>query len=375
MRRTVPRAVWPWFVLCMAIWAACDDGAAPDPSSTGGGGSASTTTTTASTTGVGGLGGGGGGPFDCAALLDQLVAFAEAHQSCDESNPCVRLDPPLFPDNDPLLCSLDAALGDDGAALAALVDSWNESDCGPVSIDGDFVCGAAPGQATCEAGKCVRKDPLAECDTCDTTLDPVCTVGNQNALNACFAEKCLLEAVAYPGYCEDSATCDAAGGDCEATFLDEPFCPLGSKYDLADMAQGCAQGNLVGTCCTPWAEPCAFVAFSYNLSLDPFTCADPPTSPPWTCLYIAEQTSCSASATLAHALEDIPADVSVEVGPGHQVVVNGTHGETGRTFVCTGEMGYGMTDADGAIWSCTACDAGGTSCTTCDVVEHRYCDL
>ena len=319
--------------------------------------------------GVGGGGGSGGGaPLDCEAVRAQIVAWLDAHQSCSDAAPCTRLDPPALPQH-PDFCNALAAPGEDGDELQALLDAWSAAQCTE-----QIVCGFEPGEAQCVNGTCQLSE--SQCHTCDPTeLDPMCTVHNQNAINACYAEHCLMSEVAHPGFCDDSPECVAAGGTCEETFSFDPPCPDGTRWDTADPEHACPNGNLWNTCCIPWAEPCSFVAGSMTLSLDPFTCAAPTgQGAPWMCLHQVEQSSCTLDSVLEQSLgETHDATVTMVAQLGSVVTVQGTHNQTGRTFVCTGEVSYDVSTQ--SPWSCETCDAGGTTCETCTIGQSWRCTL
>jgi hypothetical protein len=360
--------------LLVAITAAGCSDASPSPvdpstssataTATGSGGG----TTSSATTGSAGNGGSGGGiPEDCDGIRDAIVDFLGAHSSCGQANDCTR---PILPDNSLAFCDPVAALGGDAAALDALVDAWNAKGCSEPGT-----CGFIAGTAECVAGQCVLVEDTS-CDDCSAELDPQCTVNGSNALNACFAESCLHEAVAHPGFCADSPECTAASGTCEETFFDQPPCPDGTRWDLDDPEESCPGGNLRNTCCQPWDAQCSFVATSMTLSLDPFTCAAPDGNDgqPWMCAHIPAQDDCSVPATMEQPLGDTwNASVTVDAAFGNMVTVTGTHADTGRTFTCTGKVSYDTFDAQS--WSCTSCAPGAVDCIDCIVLQQGGCNL
>jgi hypothetical protein len=114
-----------------------------------------------------------------------------------------------------------------------------------------------------------------------------------------------------------------------------------------------------------------FGGTSFELSVDPFTCAAKTS-----CISGVQKQSCSYEADIMDHPTKPPwnADVTVTAGTNRTVTVTGTDTATGRTFSCTGtaadDFGYAPT-----TWSCTACAAGGSSCTTCAATHDGLCKL
>jgi hypothetical protein len=213
---------------------------------------------------------------------------------------------------------------------------------------------------------------FAACGSCPTTLDPKCTIGNQNALNECYATQCLGEAVSHEGFCSDSPECVAQGGTCEERALNQAWCPDGSRWDKFDPELACPGGNLRNTCCKPWNAACSFVSISQTLDLDPFTCQKPPTGNPWTCIHPKDQQGCIADVVLEQPPDVMYAgSFELTASFGSQLTLEGSDAANGRSFTCTGKISYDMSSQQ--AWNCSACV--GSSCTSCIVHASADCQF
>lgn len=312
---------------------------------------------------------------ECERIVDDIVGWMDAHASCDEGNPCeLIIAPSPFdePDPDtmydyvhhPRTCGRNvAAPNGERDALTTLVREFHASGC----VIPAFGCGFMGGLAECRAGSCV----LAEsgCETCDETLDPVCTVDGQNARNRCQAERCFLSMPAHSGYCPDSAACTAVGGTCNEALPGESPCADGTWPARPDPYLECASGFVDNTCCVPTAFPCAFVEGSYTLERDPFTCgAVPPAS---VCVSTGPQTSCVLDGSISGA-GGAASSVVFDVGAGGDSAITGRDPATGRTFECTATLTGGPFGA--SEWRCRACDAAG-ACSECAIDSINGCAI
>lgn len=312
---------------------------------------------------------------ECDRLVDEIVGWMDAHQSCDGENPCeLVIAPSPFDEPDPetmydyihhpRTCGRNvAAPNGERDALTDLVREFVTGGC----VIPAFGCGFMGGLAECRAGTCV----LAEtgCDTCDETLDPVCTVDGRNARNRCQAERCFLSMPAHSGYCADSAACTAVGGTCNEALPGEPPCAEGTWPARPDPYLECANGFVDNTCCVPTAFPCAHIEGSYTLERDPFTCgAVPPAS---VCVSTGPQTSCVLDGSISGA-GSRAATIVFDVAAGGDTSITGRDPTTGRTFECTATLTGGPFGA--SEWRCRACDAAG-ACSECAIDSINGCAI
>ena len=167
-------------------------------------------------------------------------------------------------------------------------------------------------------------------------------------------------------------TSEGTNGSCVTTRFDELRCPDGTRYDRFESEGDCAPAGDRTVCCEPWSESCTFVASTWTIDVDPFTCLPATVGRPWRCLNGPEQIDCQPSAQLfepVSAPED--ATVTIEVGTGGMMTVRGTHNVSGATFECSGLAPTYFTFPE--EWTCSACDGAGpdAECGFCtaEVVE------
>lgn len=305
----------------------------------------------------------GSGP--CAATESEIHAWVDAHLECNVAADCVRLSVGLDVPDSPGFCDLVAAPGGDLGALRALTAAWDPGTCS------DGVCGFEPGVADCSADKrCVMRAETP-CDQCDfSDVNPVCTEGNQNAVNACVAQNCLMDPVAAPGLCRDSAACDSAGGQCHVQMAEGPHCPAGSLFDVSDPENGCAQGNWASTCCTPtWEYPCTFLGNANpGFAKNPFTCQ--PSGGADICAGGLMVDACSFPVALSQFAGNVTGEGTLAVAQDGTATLTAESSD-GATTTCTGVLAFGT---QVSTWSCNACTAGG-SCQVCSVPQSGICRL
>ena len=306
--------------------------------------------------------GGGGSGRSCAELKEAILGWAQAHGTCAVPEDCLKLTAGQAPRDDPAFCGLVAARDGDLTQIVALTDAWSARGCAA----GGFQCGESPGGATCEQGRCALDltDPCSRCDR--EPVAPVCTVGFQNALNACRAQYCLGDRVADAGVCPDSASCRSAGGTCRITTdLSQP-CPDGQRFEFGDSENGCATGDLRDTCCVPWNMPCSFAAGSFNLDHDPFTCevAD-------RCLFSGPVNGCAFTATgLSIGMGPSFATAFVDAGNAGAIEVIATRTTDGARTRCVGVLSFAAFAP--REWHCRSC-AGDGGCHECDLKQTLGC--
>lgn len=311
-------------------------------------------------------------PASCQTILTQIKQWTTSHQKCAIDTDCQRLGPPNFPSDHDDFCNQVAAPANDLASLMALTEQWTTDHCGGDSVS----CEVLPGTVQCNAGVCVLDvDSADSCATCDDNdLNPHCTTQNHNVTNPCFAKHCFQETIAFPGWCPDSSQCKGIGGTCTETGLYEPPCPEGYRWDFLDPEQSCSIGNVRNFCCVPWSFPCSFVAGSWNINIDPFTCKPPVGNSASMCLFTGDQQSCNVNLTLSTFTTKWDATITGIVQSNNTVSLNGTHNSTGATFTCEGEISFDALSIK--TWKCTACPSGsGTPCVTCNAQHHDLCDF
>ena len=313
----------------------------------------------------------GGGARTCADLLTQYSTLMGQLQSCDDQHGCALTTRPL-PELPPFCSQAVIRAGVDESELAALAAAWTSQKC---QVPGT-VCGGFPanGVPTCVSGRC---DALAPCALCPTDYAPVCTTSGLNAINACTAEQCLGSTVADAGACSDTVACVDRGGTCvespPGTPGTTPPCPSGKRYDASSPVSSlCAAGQFPTTCCEPWDAPCPYLAWTLNLSKNPFTCADTGN----VCLHPrGEVTRCTATWDFFAPFSGADPNVTLQVSVAEdgRVSVTGINSDTGRTFTCTGEIWWSALSDDSASWQCEACL--GTDCTTCSIEQSVSCSV
>ena len=319
----------------------------------------------------GALDGGDGGTIDgasgdpCAALLPRFDRWLTEHRSCSDSAACERLGAPELPENDAFFCNRVGTRPD--SELEELTASWRALGCGDESA-----CPGLPGRPVCVAGTCALDDTTGRCLACDwDDFDPYCTEDGLNAFNPCAARECLWSEPATPGWCPDTPGCVALGGWCEETTYDAQPCPDGYRYPFPERPDvDCAGGHPRDYCCVPWDAGCTFAAGSWQLSVNPITCAPMPE----TCIGFGEPDSCVVDATLGPIPATLPVwdtVIAVQLELGNQAAIEGTDPATGRTFRCTGAISHDWAFPE--AWSCTSC--AGDVCTTCSALQAAYCSL
>lgn len=315
-------------------------------------------------------------PETCASVLGRYEALLSDALACTSEIGCAATQdlPPQLP-----FCGRAVLRADtDERELAEIAERWVALGC---RVEG--TCPTAPERSVpaCIDGRCTVIPP---CALCPTDIEPVCTASDQNATNACVAAECLGEGVVTEGPCADTAECIALGGTCEEQLPGRSGsvapCPAGTRFDATLFSTLCAGGTYRTVCCIPWDEPCPYLAWTLDLSLDPFTCRPAPGRGNVCIQPVGEVVECTGAAweyfePLAAPDADVTLemDVTSEGDGGASVVLTGTRTGSERRFRCTGPVQWDPLSDDRSTWYCEACDRD--TCNVCAIQQAVSCRL